>query len=181
MSSSYGFEDLDEDYNKVYHERKRDLAHNINNRNILSMHLGGIIIECYLKNLVIKKFRITKTRLKNLWYGEQLYNALNSQNNLRNPELKKDAIINPGHNLVTTIKDHLEELDAVMPSDIVEKLKRIEDPLNKSNETKRISTYIDIRYCAENLFNQDHYNQWFSAFIDVLKWLDDNVSLIQEV
>lgn len=188
MSDPNGFEDLLEDYQKAYSERRKDLMHNIKKRNIVSLHLGGIVIECFIKYLIVKKFTIKKVRTHGkLWYTEKDYNYLiglrsttRDQKDLSN-QIKQKALHNPSHNLTEAIKDYLGEIDVVMPQDIRAKLYRIEDPLNKSVADKRQESYIALRYYGEDQFGQDVYESWLKDFNELLKWLDNNTSLIRVV
>lgn len=169
-------QDLEEDFLKAYKSRMNDflyLQEKKDDHKILIMHLGGIIIECYLKHLIVKKHDIKKHYFyenqdvkKIIWCSEQTALILNNNNNDN-----KILVENPKHNLMKAIKQ-LPELDKTMSAkkDIRLKLINIQDPLNK-----RKPTYIDLRYMENDIFDEkEKFEKWMDDFKYILNWIKIN-------
>ncbi|MDY4575323.1 MAG: hypothetical protein SPD90_09725, partial [Intestinibacter sp.] len=54
---------IEEDFGEAYHSRKKDLQ-SIDgiDRKILKMHWGGVIVECFVKYLIVQKYSMNKRR-----------------------------------------------------------------------------------------------------------------------
>jgi len=95
-----------EDFEEAYNSRWNDLHILNGNRKIISMHIGGIIIECLLKSLIVKKYRIKKCKGLEYWYNESIANTLDGIPNLNNRQLKDSkTVVNPKHSV-----NHLNSL-----------------------------------------------------------------------
>lgn len=171
------FKDIEEDFFEAYRSRLNDfmfLKNSKDNHKMLIMHLGGVIIECYLKHLIVRKYNIKKyifAKNSMYWCSEETANQLN-HNNLRNEDIKNcSELLNPGHDLEEAIKA-LPELNNIINEDISIKLRHIQDPLNQNKPT-----YIDLRYRKNDFFDEaEKIDRWISDFIDIQIWIQSNYS-----
>lgn len=168
-----------EDLQEVYESRKEDFnileGFNINRR-VLMMHLGGIVIECFVKSIILYKFGITKRRkgVNGLWYNEESYgNILHIERTL-NQVTKREYVDNglivfggakEGHDFPTLIQKHLGFDRATIQDD----LDRVYNPLEKGNDC-----FIDLRYCDENdvEITDELYMEWKESFNNLCIWMD---------
>lgn len=180
------FKDLEEDFFKAYRSRMKDfmeLKKVSDKHETLIMHLGGVIIECYLKHLIVLKYGIKKYRyVKNTsyWFNEESVSLISSKRNSTKDFIRQNSEAkNPGHDLLYAIKS-LSELDDLLVDnkEIMEKIKNIQDPLAKNK-----STYIDLRYRENQYFKgTDIFDDWMKDFNEVIKWLlnkSQNIEVIR--
>ncbi|MCR1875131.1 hypothetical protein NSA45_04605 [Paraclostridium bifermentans] len=177
----YGLIDI-EDFEKAYKERFKDyqkLKRDYKDHPIMLMHLGGVIIECYLKSLIVKKYRI-KQRIKRDWYSEDSVRFINESrvniDKTKFRELKYDKG-NPGHDIEEAYKQ-LEELDSLIASnlELSKKFKRIKNPIGKE-----FTDFIDLRYEIKDSFEDidNEFEEWEKDFKDVLNWLKEHSSEVE--
>lgn len=168
---------IEENYEQAYHDRLKDLIR-LNTkedpRKTFSMHLGGVIIECLLKKLIVQKYNITKVRAYNnyQWFTQSVYEAFKSQGDIEKKEFQKKCIQNPEHRLIDALK-LLDEIYANIPDDINEKLEKLCNPLQTHD-----CDYIDLRYKPENGVSEQDFTAWCEDFKDVLRWIEDNAYLV---
>lgn len=177
----YGLIDI-EDFEKAYKERFKDyirLKKDYQDHPVMLMHLGGVIIECYLKSLIISKYKI-KQRIKNDWYSEDSVKFIKeSRTNITKEqfrELKHDKG-NPGHDIEKAYKQ-LDELDSLIASniDLVKKISNIKNPIGKN-----FTNFIDLRYETKESFEDINkkFEKWEKDFKEVLNWLKEHSSEVE--
>lgn len=168
---SKGFRDL-ENFDLAYKARLNEFMKikNIDDApKILMMHLGGIIIEIYVKSIIVKSKNIAKER-KKLWYTMDKYDFIMSKGNMKNPEYPSySELSNPGHKIKNGIRaiDELSEL-LTNNSGIEECIENITYPLGQLCGKE----FIDLRYISpcsvQNL--DDLFETWNNSFEKLLKW-----------
>ena len=180
---NYDFVDI-EDYYSAYKDRLADYLNIFKNlkqdsQKVLLMHLGGIIIECYIKYIIVRVHDIKKSRRNTLWYSEKVFNNISNQKNLEKKYINEQATKNnPGHN----IRKGIEEIDNSL-KDVIEQDKNInkaieiiQNPLLSLYKNKNgydEIEYIDLRYISSNeITNIDIlFDEWKKYFSDLNKWL----------
>ncbi|EGT2192056.1 hypothetical protein ACV3R1_08290 [Clostridium perfringens] len=173
---NYGFCDI-ESFNFVFKERFREYkfikeCSKNGECKILLMHLGGIIVECYIKSRITQKMNITKSRNnKALWYSNDKFEYLVGINNCKKSILNSEFTIkNPKHNIEEAIKC-ISELNNVLTDrpDMLEHIKRIQKPFNDNRE------FIDLRYSiSEKSEEFDRiFNLWENSFKQLIKWINE--------
>lgn len=182
----YGLIDI-EDFEKAYKERFKDyikLKNDYKEHPIMLMHIGGIIIECFLKDLIVKKYNIKKKK-GNDWYTNDAVNSIEQSRvnmdkkvlrSLRYGQDEKDKG-NPSHDIEIAYSQ-LKELNDLIATneDLAKKIKHIKDPLN--NDTY---SFIDLRYENINNFEdiEKKFEKWENDFKDVLNWLKQHSSEVE--
>lgn len=177
------FKEIEEDFYKAYRSRMQDfmkLKNASDKSDVLIMHLGGIVVECYLKYLIVRKYGIKKYRyVKNTsyWFSDESVSLINKESNSTKDFIKNNSEArNPGHNLFDAIKS-LNELNDIMTDDIdiMKKLQNIQNPLVKEE-----TTYIDLRYRENEYFkNTNKFDDWMEDFNGVMKWLLDKSKIVE--
>ncbi|KYH30635.1 hypothetical protein CLTEP_25320 [Clostridium tepidiprofundi DSM 19306] len=170
---------IDINFEDIYESRKDDFEtltdHKIN-RKVLLMHIGGIVIECFVKYLIMYKYDITKRKLdkNNYWYDEDRFNKLiniesTSGKQVDKKDYSKYALIlyrnsHEGHDFCYLIKEHLK-FDR---NNIQDALDTVYNPLGKDKEC-----FIDLRYYDEysDEITEYIYNNWNISYNKVIKWL----------
>lgn len=178
MSANNVLSDI-EDYDSAYYSRLDDFRIIKNERRkIMAMHLGGVVIECLLKSLIIKKYGITKAKATTSWFDQSAVVKLLELNNPTKAQYNTQKTLdNPGHELQSALR-LLEELADIMPIDIESKLKQVFNPLQCRNDR---STYIELRYCTEGRFTDHEFDTWFTNFQDCINWINSQKYKISEV
>jgi hypothetical protein len=95
-----------ENYEDAYIDRYSDFKILKNSdRKVITMHFGGVVLECFLKNKIIKEKKIIKSHPlnENRWYNKEIFNKLqldinNSPGDVNN-KIFKCGLENPSHNL----------------------------------------------------------------------------------
>ncbi|MCK4257963.1 MAG: hypothetical protein KAX49_03245 [Halanaerobiales bacterium] len=167
-----------ENFEEAYRSRWEDFkVLKKGNRKILCMHLGGVLIECLLKSLIVKKYKIKKEKKKqSLWFNDTAFNELVSIDNPTTPIYRgKKTAENPGHKLHKAL-DQLQELSNNM-SYIEQKLKEIANPYPRDCDC----SFIDLRYLDEEEVTDTEFDAWFEDFSDCIRWLNKHKSNIREV
>ncbi|MEJ8554835.1 hypothetical protein [Tepidibacter sp. Z1-5] len=173
-----------EDFEEAYECRKEDF-NTIKNkgRKIFCIHLGGIVMECLIKKLVIYKYDITKRKKdkKSHWYSECRINLLED----KEKELKQigkqlekkmyaDAALKSvgnSHDFPTLIARFLK-LDI---SSINDDLQMIFNPLDRDKEC-----FIDLRYCSEDEISDDMYSEWKTSYKKCKIWIENQMENISK-
>ena len=145
---------------------------------ILIMHWGGVVIETYVKFLLVMNKGAKKERSM-LWYTLEKFNYIMSQGNLAKADYKEHkCATNPQHKIEDGIKQ-IYVLDNLLTDDdkIKESINTITYPLGK--ETKK--SFIDLRYVSpDQISNLDElFVKWNESFKRLLKWLMDNTENIE--
>jgi hypothetical protein len=175
-----GFEDI-EDFYSAYNARFKEYRQ-IGSLNpipkILIMHWGGIVIETYVKYLLVRNKGAKKERSK-LWYTLEKFNYIMSQGNLSkgNYPLYKCAE-NPQH----SIEQGITQINFL--NDLLTDDKKINDAINNvTYPLGRVTKngFIDLRYVSPNqIINLDElFVKWNESFKCLLKWLVDNTKNIE--
>ena len=167
-----------ENFEDAYYERLIDLnLVKSQQRKCLAMHLGGIIIECRLKQLIMKKMKLVK-QVSCYWCNASIISDLRSkENTFQNltdvkRHLKSVAVINTLHNFQDALK-LLPEIDVGRPSNIFES---VSDPLQRNRES-----YIALRYNSDAEFSDVFFANWYDNFVEARKWIEKRVSVNREV
>ncbi|MFT5874732.1 MAG: hypothetical protein ACI8WT_003709 [Clostridium sp.] len=174
-----GFEDI-ENFYLAYKARFKEYGQ-INSLKdipkVLIMHWGGIIIEAYVKYLLVKNTGSEKDR-KKLWYTIEKFNDIVIQGNLpKNKYSEYSCAENPGHVIEKGVKS-IDVLDDLLTDDtsIIDDIKNITYPLGKITK----NGFIDLRYIAPESIEDldDLFTIWNNSFKHLLKWLMDNTKYI---
>ena len=132
-----------DDYGLAYKARAVDTYKlHKEGRTVGTMHLAGITIECILKEIIVKKYKITNWQTK--------YSS------------NKFSIDNPGHNFIRAIS-HIPELRKRLHNS-----KALTNHLN--NLQSPGTDYIALRYVGKEMLGHD-YIQYYQSYREVLKWL----------
>lgn len=167
---------INEDYAKTQSCRKKDFyVIKKSNRKVMTIHLGGIYLECLLKGIIIKKNDIIKSEIVCIpngsrtdkyicWYNS---NAIDKINRIPN-YTKNDLLVyctaqNPEHNLNMAIKQ-IDELNNGIPSDILRIIQYLNRPLRNS--------YIDFRYMSDDKISDLEYERWEESYISFIKYFN---------
>ncbi|HAT4182593.1 hypothetical protein ACV3Z6_09645 [Clostridium perfringens] len=173
---SNGFYDI-EDFEIAYKERLYEYKF-IEEKSsegefrILLMHLGGIILECYIKSIIINKKNITKSRSgKRNWYSQEYFEYITQLKQCeRKAEFDKRIPTeeNPGHKIRDAICK-ISILNQVLNdrNDIEEDIRKIQNPFDDERE------FIDLRYSVteDNEYTENVFKEWKESFINVYKWI----------
>lgn len=148
-----------ENYHKAYLERladKESLEHA--DRRVGTMHLGGVVIECLIKAMRVETDHVADWHIPN--ESCPACRALIRQGNLQ-----KHGIKNPGHQLMLAIKDWHRLWHRLMSvphrQDLINWITLLEDPSVH---------FIDLRY-EHYQPNDGEFNQWCQAFNRFHGWL----------
>lgn len=144
-----------ESYSDAYKARYKDTMMLIglnDQHNIATFHIGGIAIECRLKDILLNYHKI------------QHWNELSRR--AKDP-LHKQEIKNPSHSL----KSAMTQMRALYKKALTDPfffihLERIMHPLGSTEDD-----YIKIRYFAETSQSQ---NEWHESFKYICGWLAKN-------
>lgn len=178
---NYTFVDI-EDFQNAYKERLktyRELEKQYEGHEIILMHLGGIIIECFLKDLIVRKHKITKRIGVKIWNTDQQVLQINANHQLSKKNIVKEnlGINNPEHNLIEAYKK-LDEIKDLIASneDLGRRFEYINNPLKKQG-----SSFIDLRYSTKSDFNniEEEFELWKNDFKEILVWLANNSRIIE--
>lgn len=157
---------IEEDFEEAYYSRKEDLESlNDIDRKIMKMHWGGIVIECFVKYLVVEKYSMNKMRGIGEWFSNYTENLLREKEQEGQQLKKKDyenyaCKLGRGHDFRNWIKEILK-FDT---NQINEDLDIVYEPLDKS--------FIDLRYEPEDSQEiEDNYEKWKEAYNRVTRWL----------
>lgn len=175
-----------ENYNLAYIARRCDYVQikkklEYKEREILLMHLGGIIIECFVKDKIVKNNNIKKTRFNKYWYSESTFNYISSINNPKKEYLKEKAtLINPNHDIRKGIKsiNIISKYLIDANKNIDRCIDVIQTPFKEfdsdGNGYEKIE-FIDLRYLSsDELPNiKDVFDNWEKSFRYLHKWLID--------
>ncbi len=171
-----------ENFYLVYKNRSKEYMQ-INKLNdtpkILLMYWGGVVIETYIKHIVLQNSG-AKKQYGELWYTIEKFNYIISQGNkLTKSDYKNyNCAKNPGHEIENGIKS-IDFLNNLITSNtkILEDIKIISDPLEKRLKYG----FIDLRYeVSENIDKLDElFSKWNDSFKNLLKWLIENTKNIE--
>lgn len=181
--------DINEDFEGAYKSRLKEFLYlqnaNVMDHEVLLMHLGGVIIECYLKHLIIKRFEIKKTASgKKGWYwlnDDNIEKAILHDGQNLNKQTVTDfaSVKRPDHSLSDCIRA-IPEFNAVLlpETELIEKLENVCNPLNTKS-----GSFIDLRYRNSKCFENDSakFHTWLSDFKELLKWIENNKQIIEVV
>lgn len=175
-----GFEDI-EDFYLAYKARFKEYGQ-IKGLNsipkILLMHWGGVVIETYVKTLLVRNKGAKKERSM-FWYTLEKFNYIMSQGNLNKADYKVHKCAkNPQHEIeygitqIDVLNNLLTDADKIK-----EAINTITYPLGK--QTKK--SFIDLRYVSpDQISNLDElFAKWNESFKRLLKWLIDNTENIE--
>lgn len=175
-----GFEDI-EDFYSAYKARFKEYSQ-IKSLSpipkILIMHWGGVVIETYVKTLLVRNTGAAKERCK-LWYTLDKFNDIMNQGNLSKAEYPTyKCAKSPQHNIELGITQ-IEFLNDLLSDDekINKAINNITYPLGR--ETK--NGFIDLRYVSpDQIINLDElFAKWNESFKRLLKWLMENTNNIE--
>ncbi len=143
-----------EDFNAAAEARKVEaLLMMTEKKKAISIHLGGIYIECLLKALLVKKYGLTNvTNNGNSW-----------QDTLGN------SYPNPGHNLREAFKQ-LREISDKAPA-------AVNTDLSCIYKIKDIR-YIDYRYKEDSSVSDTEFEAWKKHYIAFVKYCTTRKALI---
>lgn len=168
---------IEEDFEEAYYSRKEDLR-SINNlnRKIMEMHWGGIVIECFVKFLVIEKYSMNKMRKNNnkiaQLFSDYTENILREKENGGYQLTKNDYNdygfkLSEGHNFIALIENKLK---ITISGEIDYYLNIVYNPLEYEEQNK---CFIDLRYESEDLQGiEEKYQQWKTSYKKVMTWLN---------
>ncbi|WP_120750171.1 hypothetical protein [Paenibacillus ginsengarvi] len=143
-----------EKFDRAYHERSIDLSQIKQMRRIAAMHLGGVIIECLIKSIIVK------------YYGINQRNRITEWIATRNiPRSGRNIIQNPSHRLFQGIQ-LITPLFNRVDTNIIAFLNVLQRPNGIE--------YIDLRYHSGNITNQQ-YEDWLKAYTAIRAWLIKNL------
>lgn len=174
-----GFEDIEKFY-LAYKARFKEYGQ-INNLadipKVLLMHWGGVVIEIYVKYLLVQNTGAAK-ELNKLWYTmDNFYSIIGGGNISKNKYCSYSCAKNPGHIIQNGVKS-IDVLNDLLTDNIsiIKDIKNITYPLGR--ETK--NGFIDLRYTApESIEDLDNlFTIWNNSFKHLLKWLIDNTKNI---
>lgn len=133
-----------EDYRSAFIHRCIDTKEMYkNNRKIAAMHMGGITLECLLKDALVKYHGISGWKM--------------------NSKLSGSIIRNPGHKLNLAITDIPKlELRANSNPAIMKLFNEVQQPTG--------AEFIDLRYLGMEP-DQAIYDQWYKSYMTLLQWL----------
>lgn len=169
-----GFRDI-EDFYSAHRERLREylkIKKIGDDPKILMMHLGGIIVETYVK-YIIKNNNDAKKVRGDYWYTERGFNSIMNNRNMPTKEYKNFSCYkNKRHSIEEAIKDVNDLNNRLTSIDIINDIKLVQNPLNQDREC-----FIDLRYkSSNNIDNLDEiYTRWEKSFKSLLRWLRENL------
>lgn len=162
-----------ENFSGAYKSRLKDfrILTQDNKRKIISMHLGGIIIECFLKMLIVQKYDIIGRRNFD-WFSFEAVKELSLQDNVLKEEYKAKATLNnPSHYFNKALE--LLGLSDNLPDNIVKKINLVYNPLTNTNN------FIDLRYIDEKDMELEQFKEWLNSFKEVHNWLNEQKQRIE--
>lgn len=174
-----GFEEI-EDFYSAYKARFKEYSQ-IKSLSpipkILIMHWGGVVIETYVKTLLVKSKSAEKEKCK-LWYTLEQFDYIMNQGNLKVKDYPEECAKNPLHNIEQGITQ-IKNLNDLLSDDekINKAINNVTYPLGR--ETK--NGFIDLRYVSPNqISNLDElFAKWNESFKRLLRWLMDNTKNIE--
>lgn len=176
-----GFEDI-EDFYLAYkarfkeYKQIKDLTPTLQ---ILIMHWGGVIIENYVKFLLVRSTGAKKERTK-LWYTLGKFNYIIGQGNSLNkgdyPRYK--CAENPQHKIEDGITK-IEVLNNLLTDD--DRIKQAVNTITYPLGIRTKNGFIDLRYVSPNQISDldELFAKWNESFKRLLKWLIDNTENIE--
>ncbi|ELC8425240.1 hypothetical protein QYB63_001839 [Clostridium perfringens] len=177
-----GFKDI-ENFELAYKERLYEYnfinkKSSVGECRILLMHLGGIVLECYIKSIIINENKIVKSKNNKFWYNEDRVNCIEqTAQNMRKIEMKNATKKNPGHSIREAICS-IGVLDEILSdrTDIELHINRIQMPFGDERE------FIDLRY--SNVEDKDElekiFSEWKESFIKLKKWIVETIDISEE-
>lgn len=169
-----------ERYNEAFRSRVNEFTYINRERSdfkILIMHLGGVMLECYLKDIIVEKKRIKYSILNNVyWTDDESIEIALAYENVTKSQMKKVAVCqNPCHNIEKAINE-IEELQELMVDN--EQIKKYVEIIDKPLDD---NTYIDLRYKSESEYSDlnDKFQSWSNAFREVFRWIRENKENIE--
>lgn len=176
---SKGFKDI-EDFYSAHRERFKeylDIEKIESKPKILMMHLGGVVIETYIKYVLKTEKSAEKVKGK-LWYTIEGFNIIKGSGNLNKREYAQYSCYeHKDHSIEKAIQD-IDFLNDRLTDrrDIINDIKLIENPLNEDRES-----FIDLRYkSVDNIDDVDEiFDRWQESFKRLLTWLRDNTSGVE--
>ncbi|MGL5749270.1 MAG: hypothetical protein ACRCXT_01995 [Paraclostridium sp.] len=176
--------EIEENFEYAYYSREEDLESLRNlDRKILNMHLGGIVLECFVKYLIVNKYGMNKRRKSRIgeWYSEYTINLLRQKEQLlrQNGEQLKgknyeefSCNVGSKHNFI----DWIKEILIFDTNNINEDLEIVYSPLGEN-------CFIDLRYVSESSIEEEELNrlyiQWQNSYNNVMNWLNHQADNLQ--
>lgn len=147
------------------------------NFEILLMHLGGIIIECYLKKIIIDKKKIKYSADCNCyWFDDKGLDVALAYKQVSNSQKKRLKVCNnPSHDIGKAINEIYELRELMADNErIIECINIVQKPLEDS-------TYIDLRYKSSKEYSHlnEKFQVWFLAFRELFVWIKNNKQYIE--
>ncbi|MBM7835734.1 hypothetical protein [Clostridium sardiniense] len=175
---SKGFRDI-ENFHEAYNERLNEylcMKKIDDDMKVFLMHWGGIVIEIYLKSILVKVNGIKKSHGNKKWYNSATHEDIMSRGNIKPKDFPEATCENPGHDIEKAIQK-IVELNELLTDDIdMEKnLKLINNPLGEKNG------YIDLRYKSYNDIDgiDDLFERWEKSFRELYRWIIKNSKSIE--
>lgn len=178
--SRINIRDISEDYSKAQRCRRKEcLIVKRANRKVMTIHLGGIYIECLLKSIIIRKYGIVKSAVVTkqvsgrsirciCWYNQAAYNRITSMSSINERVLLSNKVAqNTEHDLVRAFRQ-IDELYNSAPGTIITALEYLNKPVNKK--------YIDYRYVSDDELSDVDYHKWEENFLIFLNYFDNRKS-----
>ncbi|HAX74207.1 MAG TPA: hypothetical protein DCY20_11855 [Firmicutes bacterium] len=172
-----------ENFELAYAERLKDLIKlHAEDRKIIVMHVGGIVIECLLKSILVRQHQITKEYYRN-WYNNEAVNGVETslvendfsrrkKSEIRQHIFSYGVCINPEHKIEEAINKISFLYDLYADDEQIRSyVQVIQDPLN-------VGSFIDLRYCvqSEHLNIEEVFLNWNQAFQFLHNWVLTNRS-----
>lgn len=185
MSLDNEFVDIIENFEDAYDIRKEDLDYiKGSDRKILNMHMGGIVLECLTKHLIVSTYNMEFRRKSKLghWYSEytkhKLIDIKNSGKNVEKGDYTKyGCILGQGHNFIDWIGD--KDILNYDISHIRTHLETVYNPIEEDG----IKSFIDLRYFSdENLIYgeiDEIYTRWEDSYNRCIIWLESKLSTLE--
>lgn len=154
-----------ENYEKAYIDRRKDYAVlRRANRRVLTMYMGGIYLECLLKTVIIRKYKIEKSILIHegsrriiYWYSREGFEGLSRVKEPNNSDYRRfSSAFNPDHNLIVALKQ-IDELSSNFPAEGIRRLEMINRPFNNLG-------FANLRYVYDEQVPELLYGEWEESF-----------------
>jgi len=165
-----------EEFSEAYESRIEDfiLVAKENRRKTLSMYLGGVVIECFLKKLLVQKYNIAGRKGIKYWYDLNIIEELSEKDNVLKEEYKEKRIMdNPYHDYSKALE--LLGLSDNLPENIENKIKLVYNPLKQEK-----TDFTDLRYRAEKDIETEEFEEWLASFREVHNWINDQKQRIED-
>lgn len=145
------------------------------NRKAMTMHLGGVVLECFLKDIIIKDKKIIKTDPKEgkFWYNsevlEELQLTIDSSDDQIKDKTFRCGFQNPGHDLIEAFLS-IDALRENRTEEIDKKLKVINYPIDGKS-------FINLRYYSEENVSDETFKEWYRNFIECKYWIENMIQM----